>query len=155
MSCPSLESLWLALEEGASGGKQHLESCPRCAGLLEAHRQLEKDLGRLVDPPPPADFVTAVMAKVDVAPLPLRRELFLGAFVFAAAALLIALFGAHEGLAVDSAQRALPALGVALVAALRALSVGASVSALVGLVAVAALATYGLRGLLSERARPA
>ena len=38
------------------------------AQLLEEHRQLEKDLLRLADPMPPADFVHAVMAKVATAP---------------------------------------------------------------------------------------
>jgi anti-sigma factor RsiW len=38
------------------------------AQLLEEHRQLEKDLLRLADPPPPGDFVAAVMRKVQQAP---------------------------------------------------------------------------------------
>lgn len=36
--------------------------------LEEAHRQLEKDLLRLADPLPPADFVASVMAKVEAEP---------------------------------------------------------------------------------------
>lgn len=36
--------------------------------LLEEHRQLEKDLLRLADPPPPPDFVSQVMAKVAAQP---------------------------------------------------------------------------------------
>lgn len=38
------------------------------AALREEHRQLEKDLARLADPLPPADFVTQVMARVAAAP---------------------------------------------------------------------------------------
>ncbi|MBK7865040.1 MAG: hypothetical protein IPJ65_41860 [Archangiaceae bacterium] len=38
--------------------------------LLEEHRQLEKDLLRLSDPLPPADFVQQVMHKVATAPAP-------------------------------------------------------------------------------------
>src|SRR5206468_3945123 len=38
--------------------------------LLEEHRQLEKDLLRLADPLPPADFVHRVMQKVATAPAP-------------------------------------------------------------------------------------
>ncbi|MBL8958143.1 MAG: hypothetical protein JNK82_45645 [Myxococcaceae bacterium] len=38
--------------------------------LLEEHRQLEKDLLRLADPLPPADFVHQVMQKVAAAPAP-------------------------------------------------------------------------------------
>jgi len=36
--------------------------------LLEEHRQLEKDLLRLADPPPPPDFLSNVMAKVAAQP---------------------------------------------------------------------------------------
>jgi hypothetical protein len=36
--------------------------------VREAHRQLEKDLLRLADPLPPADFLTQVMAKVEAEP---------------------------------------------------------------------------------------
>jgi hypothetical protein len=38
------------------------------AALLEAHRQLEKDLLRLSDPLPPGDFVGQVMRKVAASP---------------------------------------------------------------------------------------
>ena len=42
--------------------------------LLEEHRQLEKDLLRLADPPPPPDFLANVMARVAEAPVrPLSR----------------------------------------------------------------------------------
>ena len=57
------------------------------AQLLEEHRQLEKDLLRLADPLPPADFVHAVMAKVATAPAraPARGEVLVAAgIVFAA-----------------------------------------------------------------------
>lgn len=36
--------------------------------VREAHRQLEKDLLRLADPLPPADFLSKVMAKVEAEP---------------------------------------------------------------------------------------
>jgi hypothetical protein len=43
--------------------------------LREEHRQLEKDLLRLVDPLPPANFVETVMSKVaKQSQLPSRRE---------------------------------------------------------------------------------
>jgi hypothetical protein len=38
------------------------------AELRESHRQLEKDLLRLADPMPPADFLQQVMARVDAQP---------------------------------------------------------------------------------------
>lgn len=51
--------------------------------LLEAHRQLEKDLLRLADPPPPPDFLIQVMAKVAQAPAPMahRQELWSAAII--------------------------------------------------------------------------
>jgi hypothetical protein len=57
--------------------------------LLEAHRQLEKDLLRLADPLPPADFVERVMRRVEVAParpVTRREALIVGAVVLAAVA---------------------------------------------------------------------
>lgn len=57
------------------------------AQLLEEHRQLEKDLLRLADPLPPADFVQAVMAKVALAPAraPGRGDVVLAVSIVAAA----------------------------------------------------------------------
>ncbi len=43
------------------------------AALKEAHRQLEKDLLRLADPLPPADFLQQVMKRVERAPAPVTR----------------------------------------------------------------------------------
>jgi hypothetical protein len=78
--------------------------------LLEEHRQLEKDLLRLADPPPPADFVQKVMAKVAAAPAqaPSRAEVGLAAMItFTAAALGLMLLANHasvEGLSLSFAQ---------------------------------------------------
>src|SRR4051794_12056517 len=47
--------------------------------LLEEHRQLEKDLLRLADPPPPPDFVSKVMAKVAAQPKVFSRAEIIGA----------------------------------------------------------------------------
>ncbi len=59
------------------------------AQLLEEHRQLEKDLLRLADPMPPADFVQAVMAKVAVAPAraPAKSEIVVASVIVAVALL--------------------------------------------------------------------
>ena len=43
------------------------------ARLLEEHRQLEKDLLRLADPPPPPDFLSKVMTRVATEPKPMSR----------------------------------------------------------------------------------
>ncbi len=43
------------------------------AQLLEAHRQLEKDLLRLADPAPPPDFLHQVMTRVATEPAPMTR----------------------------------------------------------------------------------
>ncbi len=55
--CPELEALVLAQSEHDPDALAHLRSCPDCAAQVEEHRQLEKDLFRLVDPLPPADLV--------------------------------------------------------------------------------------------------
>lgn len=84
-TCPQLEQLFEGLITGDATVKTHLESCDSCAAIVEEHRQLEKDLLRLADPLPPPDFVHLVMAKVEKAPVPLRRELWTGAAIFLAA----------------------------------------------------------------------
>ena len=57
--------------------------------LLEAHRQLEKDLLRLADPLPPFDFVEQVMARVAVAPAAvISRSEFVTAMTIVSVALL-------------------------------------------------------------------
>ena len=67
------------------------------AQLLEEHRQLEKDLLRLADPLPPADFVHAVMARVAQAPAraPARSEVLVAAgIVFVAVVASVLAFSA-------------------------------------------------------------
>ena len=83
-SCPDLESLFLGIEEGRPGALEHAHSCPACAAIIEEHRQLEKDLFRVADPPPPPDFVQKVMARVERAPVPVRREVWTGAAILGA-----------------------------------------------------------------------
>ena len=86
-SCPSLESLFEALEapHGQSAAKEdllaHAKDCGACSAIVEEHRQLEKDLFRLADPLPPPDLVMKVMARVSLAPVP-RRELKVGLAIF-------------------------------------------------------------------------
>lgn len=60
------------------------------AEIAEEHRLLEKDLLRLVDPPPPSDFVQKVMHRVATAPSrPISR-----AEVISAASIVFATVGA-------------------------------------------------------------
>jgi hypothetical protein len=73
--CPELEALVLAQSEHDPDALAHLRGCPDCAALLEEHRQLEKDLFRLVDPLPPPDLVARVMARVATEPAPVRVEM--------------------------------------------------------------------------------
>jgi hypothetical protein len=68
--------------------------------LLEEHRQLEKDLLRLADPLPPADFVQRVMNKVATAPAPVpaKGDIALALLItFGAFAAGVAAFFAHGG----------------------------------------------------------
>ncbi len=76
--CPQPELLFLP--EGA----EHLASCDACRALAEMHRQMEKDLFRIQDPLPPADFVASVMARVE-ASRPPRQEVRQGFAIFASA----------------------------------------------------------------------
>ena len=72
------------------------------AALLEEHRQLEKDLLRLADPLPPADFVAQVMRKVQAAPprpVSRREALMVGTVVLAAVASALGALAAGGGLA--------------------------------------------------------
>lgn len=59
------------------------------AALAEAHRLLEHDLSRLVDPAPPPDFVQHVMARVAASPAHVRgpAEIVTGVAIFGAAAM--------------------------------------------------------------------
>src|SRR5687768_13541510 len=81
MSCPDLEVLLTEAAEGNGPAVEHAKGCVECGAVLEEHRQLEKDLFRVSDPFPPADFVQSVMAKVAVAPVPMSREVSTGATI--------------------------------------------------------------------------
>jgi hypothetical protein len=71
--CPELEALVLAQSEHDPDALAHLRNCPDCAALVEDHRQ--QDLFRLVDPLPPPDLVSRVMARVAAEPAPVRLEM--------------------------------------------------------------------------------
>jgi hypothetical protein len=96
--CPELETLALAAAEHDVEALAHLRSCPACAALLEEHRQLEKDLFRLVDPLPPPNLVASVMARVAREPPPVRVELRSGLTILAVALMAVTLnFVASHG----------------------------------------------------------
>jgi hypothetical protein len=96
--CPELEILALAAAEHDADALAHLRGCPSCALLLEQHRQLEKDLFRLVDPLPPPDLVAKVMASVAREPFPVRLELKTGLSILAVALMAVTLsFVASHG----------------------------------------------------------
>jgi len=84
MDCPDFEALLSAHTEGTGEYAEHLASCPDCAAFLEEHRQLEKDLFRLADPPPPVDLVARVMQRVAAEPPPVRAEMRAGLSILAA-----------------------------------------------------------------------
>jgi anti-sigma factor RsiW len=84
MNCPDLETLLLGQAEGSGEFTEHVAACPKCAAMLEEHRQLEKDLFRLVDPLPPSDLVALVMRRVVAEPLPVRAEMRVGLSILAA-----------------------------------------------------------------------
>jgi len=83
---------------------------PGRGAVREAHRQLEKDLLRLADPLPPADFLSKVMAKVDAEPRRVSSAEIQSAVMitFAALAASVAAFvssgASADGVAVSLAQ---------------------------------------------------
>ncbi|MDQ3262693.1 MAG: hypothetical protein M3Y59_03375 [Myxococcota bacterium] len=89
--CPELESLFLGIAEGDEGICEHAFACPACSAVMEDHRQLEKDLFRLVDPLPPMDFTAQVMAKVAAAPAPVASEVKAGLGILAVSLALLVL----------------------------------------------------------------
>jgi len=68
------------------------------AELAEEHRQLEKDLLRLVDPPPPPDFVQAVMRRVKATPRVSRGDVVVasGIVITTVAAAVVALLAGSD-----------------------------------------------------------
>lgn len=151
MSCPPLESLWLGREARDPLVEAHLRACPRCEAALEAHRLLESDLSRLVEAPPPPDFVASVMAKVDAAPHPFSRELLKGGAVLGLAALLLVLLLPLEAFQIEDPVGTLWALVLALGQALEVTAAAASVTGFAALLAMLTLCTIGLRVLVRER----
>jgi hypothetical protein len=109
--------------------------------LIEEHRQLEKDLLRLVDPLPPHDFVQSVMKKVATAPSrPVSRSdvITAASIVFTTlGAALVALFtaggSASPGLALAQLVIRLRTAHVAVDSALFALWNTAAVPLAIGL----------------------
>lgn len=81
--CPELEALILAQFDHDPDAAAHLRGCPDCATLVEQHRQMEKDLFRLVDPLPPPDLVARVMTRVAAEPAPVRVEMKTAFSIFA------------------------------------------------------------------------
>jgi hypothetical protein len=88
--------------------------------LREAHRQLEKDLLRLADPLPPADFLSKVMAKVEAEPRRMsgsevRSAVIIALGALAASAVAFVSSGASaDGVAVSFARTVLGAREVAV-----------------------------------------
>lgn len=90
-----------------------LELAPDDAGrarLLEEHRQLEKDLLRLADPPPPPDFLSQVMTRVATEPKAMSRAdvlsavAILGVTLSLAVAAILASGGATGGFGLQLAS---------------------------------------------------
>lgn len=86
--CPELDELFDAVIAGEGPALEHALDCAACSAVLEEHRQLEKDLYRVVDPLPPPDLVRNVMARVEAAPAPARRELTTGLGILGGAVVL-------------------------------------------------------------------
>jgi hypothetical protein len=152
--CPELDELFAELAEGSGPALTHAKSCAHCAELLEDHRQLEKDLFRLADPLPPADFVNQVMAKVAAAPTSLRTELIAGLSIFVATAVLAVLvlvLGDPQlgsvGVKLASQLVQLKAVAIAVMSAVFALWNAAAIPIAAGMTALVVASLMGLRRL--------
>jgi hypothetical protein len=122
--------------------------------IREEHRQLEKDLLRLADPPPPPDFLASVMLRVAHAPpAPLsRRDVWaavvtvMGALALALAALVVSgAYGGSFGLALGSAAVKLRESMVASGSVLTALWTTAALPLAIGVSVVLAASLSAFR----------
>jgi hypothetical protein len=157
-ACPELETLMVAAAEHDADALAHLRSCPDCAFLAEEHRQIEKDLSRLVDPLPPPDFVRSVMARVALEPAPTRVELRTAVSILAVTLMgaTLAFVSAHGnlGLLGTRTASAVVAWRNLFFAASEALAAVWSTAALPLAVAMAGLivvSTLGVRRLAAHR----
>lgn len=154
MSEPSDQELEALLAELAPAPAERL-------ALLEAHRQLEKDLLRLADPAPPADFVSRVMARVAQAPARTlsRGEVWSAALILMssmalAAVALVASGGSFDslGLALASQTVWLREALVALQSGLHALWATAALPIVLGLCVLLAAALTAFKKMLQPAA---
>lgn len=83
--CPEIELLLAEAVNGSGPLLEHAARCKECSAILEEHRQIEKDLFRLVDPLPPPDFTQNVMARVAAQRAPIRVNIALGLAIAATA----------------------------------------------------------------------
>ncbi|HYV47077.1 MAG TPA: hypothetical protein VFA20_19600 [Myxococcaceae bacterium] len=149
--CPDLEVLFAELSEGHGPALDHSKTCAACTAMLEEHRELERDLFRLQDPFPPANFVPQVMAKVAAAPVPASVELKTG-FAILGSALVLAFVifvarGATAGqLGISVAHWAVE-LRAILVGLLTGVTVAWKTAAVPIVAALATLLTLSLVGL--------
>jgi len=160
--CPDLEVLFAEVAEGRGPALDHSKTCPACAAVLEEHRELEKDLFKLQDPFPPANFVPQVMAKVAAAPVPASVELRTGfAILGSALALAFVIFvarGATAGqLGISVAHWAveLRAILVGLITGVAMAWKTAAVPVAAILAALLALSLVGLKKLAGTTDVPA
>ena len=153
-NCPQLEALFVGVEEGNPDALAHARGCPDCAAVLEEHRQLEKDLFRLMDPLPPADFTQKVMSKVASAPVPASTELKAGLGILVVSVCLFVTFLFTGGRSVGDVGVGLAhalvqsqAVVVAVGSALQALWGTAALPVIAAALLVLASSLYGLRKL--------
>jgi hypothetical protein len=156
--CPELETLALAAAEHDADALAHLRACPSCALLVEQHRQLEKDLFRLVDPLPPPDLVARVMARVAREPAPVRLELKTGLSILAVALMAVTLsFVASHGhiglLGTRAADMVLTWRNLLFGASegLRALWTTAAIPLVLTMVGLVVMSVLGLRRVAGQR----
>jgi predicted anti-sigma-YlaC factor YlaD len=155
--CPELEQLFEQVAEGRGPLLEHARGCESCSQILEQHRQLEKDLYRIADPLPPANFVNQVMVRVTAHHAPMRHNI-VSALAIMAASIGAGIFAfvrsgyglAEVGTSTASSFMAAKSLWLGLTTAVSALWSSAAVPLTLSMFAVLMLCLYGLKRLTGD-----
>lgn len=157
-ACPELEALFEQLVDGHGPLLDHARRCESCSAALEEHRQLEKDLFRISDPLPPANFLNQVMARVAVEHAAPSRANIVTAVAILAATIAAGVFGlvrggfgvAQLGTGAASAFVTGKSLWVGMATGMSVLWTNAAVPLAISLFAVLMICLYGLKRLAGD-----
>ena len=155
--CPDLEQLFEQVAEGRGPLLDHAHGCQSCSEILEQHRQLEKDLYRIADPLPPANFVNQVMLRVAAHHAPMRRNI-VSALAIMAASIGAGVFAfvrsgyglAEVGTSTASSFMTAKSLWLGVSTAVSALWSSAALPLALSMFAVLMICLFGLKRLMGD-----